>query len=302
MVVQRKARTLLWLAVIVASTLSIRSDAQAPSDPRPGPALRPVNTLINIQAAPNGTVAKEDLRVSVVGLSVEDVRLQSAAGLPLGLGIVMDSSGSTYGSKLHRPTASEVLRFLARVLRPGWDQAFWVNFSDDIFLDQRLTSDLGLLKEAATKMEARGGSKLFDSLTSSCQYVRKSKLPRRVLIVVSDGDDNRSFDDKTEAIKKLMQCDSVVYAINTKNPEKKPSSDDSLRRFSEATGGLSFRPTNEHEIRTALDDIEHDLRNQYVLSFVPSSRDGKEHLLIVGSADSTLAIRAPQGVYLPKKE
>jgi len=109
--------------------------------------------------------------------------------IPVSMGIVIDNSGSM---REKRDKVNRAALNLVRSSNPQ-DQVFVVNFNDEYYLDQPFTSDINKLREALEKVEARGGTALYDAIVASADYLKKNaKLQKKVLFVVTDGEDNAS--------------------------------------------------------------------------------------------------------------
>ncbi|HZU41137.1 MAG TPA: VWA domain-containing protein, partial [Terriglobales bacterium] len=109
--------------------------------------------------------------------------------VPVALGIVIDNSGSMRDK---RPAVNQAAINLVRASNPQ-DEVFVVNFNDEYYLDQDFTSQIPKLREALDKIEARGGTALYDAVVASADHLKKNaRLDKKVLLVVTDGEDNAS--------------------------------------------------------------------------------------------------------------
>src|SRR6185437_12901944 len=146
---------------------------------------------------------------------------------------------------------------LVRASNPG-DQVFVVNFNDDYYLDQDFTNSLPKLKQALEKVEARGGTALYDALVASADYLKGAKLQKKVLFVVTDGEDNGSRENLEEAVERLQQENGpTVYAIGLLGQEK------------ERTGGIAFLPKSLDQVDEISSTVAHDIRSQYTIGYKP---------------------------------
>ena len=94
---------------------------------------------------------------------------------------------------------------------------------------------------------------------------------RRALILVSDGDDNYSRAQESDAIKMCQRADTIVYSISTNISPSKDKGDDVLKAISEATGGKAFYPVKLEDVATGFRNIEEELRSQYHLVYRPAN-------------------------------
>src|ERR1700674_456842 len=122
--------------------------------------------------------------------------------IPVALGIVIDNSGSM---REKRDRVNKAALNLVRASNPQ-DQVFIVNFNDEYYLGQDFTSDIKKLQEALEKVEARGGTALYDAIVASADYMKKNaRLQKKVLFVVTDGEDNASRESLEEAVRRLQE-------------------------------------------------------------------------------------------------
>jgi VWFA-related protein len=188
--------------------------------------------------------------------------------VPVAMGIVVDNSGSM---REKRDKVNKAALNLVRASNPQ-DQVFVVNFNDEYFLDQDFTSDIGKLKEALEKIEARGGTALYDALVASADQCKNSPLQKKVLFAVTDGDDTASRQSLEQTIKRLQEENGpTVYAIAILGEEKQRRTKRVLTTISERTGGLAFFPKTADEVDAISRRIAHDVRNQYTLGYKPTN-------------------------------
>src|SRR4029077_9811178 len=121
--------------------------------------------------------------------------------IPVAMGIVIDNSGSM------REKRDKVNKAAINLVKASnaQDQVFIVNFNDEYYLDQDFTADLNKLREALEKVDTRGGTALYDAVVASADHLKKNaKLEKRVLFVVTDGEDNESQETLEQAIRRLQ--------------------------------------------------------------------------------------------------
>src|SRR5262249_16780920 len=122
--------------------------------------------------------------------------------IPVAMGIVIDNSGSMRDK---RERVNKAAINLVRASNPN-DQVFVVNFNDEYYLDQDFTSNIKKLQEGLEKVESRGGTALYDAIVASADHLKKNaKLEKKVLFVVTDGEDNASRESLEQAIQRLQQ-------------------------------------------------------------------------------------------------
>lgn len=189
--------------------------------------------------------------------------------IPVALGIVIDNSGSMRDK---RPQVNAAAVNLVRSSNPQ-DQVFVVNFSEEYFLDQDYTGSVPKLKDALERIESRGGTALYDAVVASADHLKKSgALEKKVLLVVTDGEDNASRESLEQALRRLEEKNGpTIYTIGLLGDEHEKRARRALREMAEDTGGVSFFPKNLSEVEAITQQIAHDIRNQYTIQYKPST-------------------------------
>jgi VWFA-related protein len=204
----------------------------------------------------------------------EDGKLQKIISfrhedIPVAMGIVIDNSGSM---REKRQKVNQAALNLVRASNPQ-DEVFVVNFSDEYYLDQSFTSDIKKLKEALEKIDSRGGTALYDAVVASAEELKKNaRLDRKVLFVVTDGEDNASRESLEQAVRRLQEENGpTVYAIGLLGEEKQRRARRALQTMSERTGGIAFLPKTLDEVDEISKTVAHDIRNQYMIGYKPTN-------------------------------
>ncbi len=189
--------------------------------------------------------------------------------IPVAMGIVIDNSGSM---REKRAKVNQAALNLVRSSNPE-DEIFVVNFNDEYYLDQDFTNDLLKLKEALEKIDARGGTALYEAVVASADNFKNAKLERKVLFVVTDGEDNASQESLEQAVKQLQQENGPsVYAIGLLGDEEHPKrARRALEIIAQRTGGLAFFPKTLDEVDEISRQVAHDIRNQYTIGYKPTN-------------------------------
>src|SRR5919109_2996677 len=189
--------------------------------------------------------------------------------IPVALGIVIDNSGSM------REKRDKVNKATLNLVRASnsQDEVFVVNFNDEYYLDQDFTSNVGKLKEALEKVESRGGTALYDAIVASADHLKKNaKLERKVLFIVTDGEDNSSRESLEEAVRRLQaENGPTVYAIGLLGEEKQRRARRALQEIASRTGGVAFLPRTLDEVDEISSSVAHDIRNQYTIGYKPTT-------------------------------
>jgi Ca-activated chloride channel family protein len=213
------------------------------------------------------TLDKPDFTVLENGQQ-QQIRLFRREDFPVAMGIVIDNSGSM---REKRDEVNKAALNLVKSSNPD-DQVFVVNFNDEYYLDQDFTSDVKKLQAALEHVESRGGTALFDAVVASAEQLDKSPLQRKVLFVVTDGDDDASQESLEEAVHRLQQENGpVVYAIGLLSEEKNRHAKRSLETMADRTGGIAFFPPTLGDVDQISSTIAHDIRSQYTISYQPAT-------------------------------
>ncbi|HYA23253.1 MAG TPA: VWA domain-containing protein [Terriglobales bacterium] len=238
------------------------------------------------------TVFENNQPQSIVAFTREDI--------PVAMGIIIDNSGSMRDK---RDKVNKAALNLVRSSNPQ-DQVFVVNFNDEYYLDQPFTSNINLLKEALEKVEARGGTALYDAIVASADYMKKNaRLQKKVLFVVTDGEDNASRETLEEAVRRLQEENGPsVYAIGLLGEEKARRARRALETIAQRTGGIAFLPRTVDEVDEISRTVAHDIRSQYSIGYKPStpkSVGGYRTIHVEARAKgySKLTVRTRSGYY-----
>lgn len=189
--------------------------------------------------------------------------------VPVSMGIVIDNSGSM---REKREKVNKAAVNLVKSSNPQ-DEVCVINFNDEYYLDQPFTSNINLLKEALEKYETRGGTALYDAVVATADELRKhARLQKKVLFVVTDGEDNASRESLEQAVRRLSEENGpTVYAIGLLGEEKARRARRALQTMAERSGGISFFPKTLDEVDEISRTVAHDIRNQYTIGYKPST-------------------------------
>ena len=221
--------------------------------------------------------------------------------IPVAMGIVIDNSGSM---REKRNKVNQAALNLVRSSNPR-DEVFVVNFNDEYYLDQDFTNDLLRLKEALEKIDARGGTALYDAVVASADHLkRNARLEKKVLFVVTDGEDNASNETLEQAVKQLQEENGPqVYAIGILGDEEHPKrAKRALEIIAQRTGGIAFFPKTLDEVDEISRTVAHDIRNQYTIGYKPTNPRGSGGFRIVrveakAKGHGKLIVRTKSGYY-----
>jgi VWFA-related protein len=199
----------------------------------------------------------------------QPIKLFRHEDVPISLGIIIDNSGSMREKRQKVETAS---LDLVRASNP-MDEVFIVNFNDDPFLDVPMTSDIKKMEEGIARIDSRGGTAMREAIDSSMTYLKKEgHRQKKVLLVITDGNDNASTISLEKLVSRAQQSEVLVYAIGLLNEEERREArlaKRALDAISQDSGGLAFYPKGPAEVDAIALQVAHEIRNQYTIAYSP---------------------------------
>jgi Ca-activated chloride channel homolog len=244
----------------------------------------------------------EDIRVFEDGQAQEVFTFQQNIELPLSIAILIDTSISEQRTLPDEKAAAQA--FLENVMRPNKDEAAVVSFTGDITLEQGFTGNSERLRRAIDRVEfvppsgyigggvvvngtppisgtnqsLAGSTAVWDAVWATSEELigTSAEHTRRAIILLTDGDDTSSRMRIHEAIERAQKADALIYAIGIGDRYTFNVNEGALRKIAEATGGRAYFPRHERDLRDAFDQIQKDLREQYLVAYSPTNkaRDG----------------------------
>src|SRR5438034_5726937 len=235
-------------------------------------------SVLDAKGRPVDGLAKDHFQVFEDN-TLQQIKLFKHEDIPLSLGLVIDNSGSMRNKR--ERVNSAALSFV-RESNPE-DETFIVNFDDAAYLEQDFTGSIGDLIDALDNIDTRGETALYDAVYLSVDHVKAGKKDKRVLLLISDGEDNVSKYGLNKVVDTLRESKVTLYAIGLleendqrgglfkKPPSKKAK--EVLQKFAEITGGQAYFPKSLDEVEELVKDIAHEIRNHYTVSYTPSNRN-----------------------------
>jgi len=230
----------------------------------------------------------------------QQIKVFRREDVPLSLGLVIDNSGSMRERRQKVETAALQL---VKASNKG-DQVFIVNFNDEAFLDAPFTNDVKKLEEALARIDSRGGTAMRDAVNMSIDYLKeKAKLDKKVLLVITDGNDNTSTLSLEQLVQKAQQSEVLIYAIGLLNEEERGDAkraQRALKALTTASGGLVYYPKELTEVEQLALQVAHEIRNQYILAYSPQNQnlDGSFRQIQVTAKDKNRPmVRTRTGYY-----
>jgi Ca-activated chloride channel homolog len=204
------------------------------------------------------------------------VAFRNEAQLPLRLGLVIDSSNSVT-DRFHSEQAAAA-RFMKTVLTDKDDLAFVVGVNNSVLMVQDFTSDQGQTTHALDQLAPGGGTALWDAVGFAAEKLTEhaeTQPVARMIVVISDGEDNSSTSTLKEAIAKAQQGEVAVYTITTREAADKGASgvvgDRALKTLSGLTGGTAFAPGSMRGLGVSFGELQQVIRARYMVSYRPSA-------------------------------
>lgn len=230
--------------------------------------------------------------------------------LALRIGVVIDTSGSvTPRFRFEQAAASA---FFHQVLtRPG-DLGFVMGFESYATVTQDFVNDPNLLSQGVQRLKVGGGTALYDAVRTACQKMahrEEHDRVARVLVVLSDGQNNAGDVTLERAIDAAQEADVIVYTISTNDDVKvgdaawdyAHAGDANLHKLAEESGGRMLRPQSPSEVAKAFAKISEEVRSRYSVSYKPAdfTPDGHYRRIKIEAhkLGEKFEIRARKGYY-----
>jgi Ca-activated chloride channel homolog len=213
-------------------------------------------------------------------LSIIDFRNESQ--LPLRLGLVIDTSESILGRFSFEQGAAA--GFLQKVLVNKDDLAFVVGFSNSVLMVQDFTAEQNLLSHAVGELAPAGGTALWDAVTFAADKLAadvETQPVAKMLVVISDGNDNSSSVTLKEAIQAAERGQVIVYTVSTQEGSdiqlNRTTFDSTvsvgnraLRLLAEQSGGSAFSPGSVNALKHSLGELQQVIRSRYLVAYKPA--------------------------------
>jgi Ca-activated chloride channel homolog len=226
---------------------------------------------------------------SVTNLAASDIEIRdnsrvpesiltfrNEAQLPLRLGLIVDTSNSVTQRFSFEQAAA--IKFLQTVVTGKEDLAFVVGVNNSVLMVQDFTADQTLTERAVGQLAPGGGTALWDAVAFAADKLAKrpeTQPVARILVVISDGDDNSSTATLKQAVGRAQLGEVAVYTVSTRDHAREEPSgligDHALKTLSELTGGTAFMPGSVHGLNGSLADLQQVIRGRYFVSYKPSA-------------------------------
>jgi len=295
-------------------------------------AQQPPKTKPPNQDENTGTIFRSDIRLVVLNTTVSDknghlvtdlpqsaftvyengvtqpIKSFKREDVPVSMGLIIDNSGSMRDKRAKVEAAALAL---VKDSNPD-DEVFVVNFNDEAFLDnphgKDFTNDIKEMEEALTCIDSRGGTAMRDAIRMSIDHLKeKAHKDKKVLVVVTDGNDNSSVISLENLVKASQQSDILIYGIGLLSEEERREAKRAERALNElavATGGETFFPKDVSEVERIAHVVARDIRNQYTIQYSPVNQamDGSfRQIKVAVNAPGRPIARTRSGYYATEK-
>ncbi len=273
-----------------------------------------------------GTVFRSDTRLVVLHASVVDkgghlltdlkkdafkvyegkveqpIKKITREDVPISLGLVIDNSGSMRDKRKKVEAAALAM---VKASNPR-DEVTIINFNDQAFQDVEFTGDVKKMEEGLARIDSRGGTAMRDAISTTIDYLKeKGKHDKKVLVVITDGDDNASTPSMTleRLVQKAHQSEVLLYMVGLLSEESRRDANrakHALQTLAEASGGSSSFPKELTDVEKVTLQIASEVRNQYIIEYSPVNQnfDGSfRSVRVAVNAPGRPSVRTRTGYY-----
>ena len=230
----------------------------------------------------------------------QEIKMFRREDVPVSLGLIIDNSASMHDKRAK--VASAALALVA-ASNPG-DEVFIMNFNEETSLEADYTSDIKRLEEALKTINSHGGTAMRDALRMGIEHLKHGgKKEKRIVLVVTDGEDNASVETLSHLIQATQQNGVIIYAIgllSDNEPREAEHAKRALDALTLATGGQVWYPNDLAEVDGIAREVAHEIRHQYILGYTSSNQalDGSfRRIRVAVSAPGDPIVRTRAGYY-----
>ncbi len=239
------------------------------------------------------TVYENDAKQTLTVFRQEDV--------PISLGLIIDTSASMTDKR--EKVASAALA-MVKASNPD-DEVFIINFNEKAILSREFTNNTRDLENALRNLQPNGETAMRDALLLGIEHLRhRAHRDKKVLLVVTDGEDNSSMETQSHLAEAAQQNGVIVYGVGLLGAEEPAGAERAKKQLTELTqqtGGRVWFPNDVAEIANVTPEIAHEIRNQYVLGYTPTNlaADGTYRKIRVDVDAPGVTVRTRAGYYAP---
>jgi VWFA-related protein len=292
-----------WLTPLLGAAVCLLSAAQEGAVFRSDTRIVVCHTTVMDRSGHLVTNLKQDAFSVFENKVKQEISKFKREDLPVSLGLVIDNSGSMR-NKLEQVKAAAVALVEASNRD---DEVFVVNFNDAAYLDlppgMDFTNKIPELAQALAKIDTRGGTAMRDAIQMSIEHLKKAHRDKKVLVVITDGNDNASLITLDRLMRNAHQSEVLIYGVGLLNEEEHREAaraKKALNDLAEATGGKTFFPNEVDSVGQIAKQVAHDIRNQYTIEYSPtnSAMDNTfRQIRIAVKAPGSPSVRTRSGYY-----
>jgi Ca-activated chloride channel family protein len=273
-------------------------------------------SVIDAQGRAVTNLKLADFELAINGQRAEISEI-SRSEMPVRLALLFDNSSSVTTAREFEKKAA--IRFFKQVLRPEKDLAALYSVSTGTRLEQPLTKNVSLLVQSIENFpQPAGATALLDAIIKAAEYLQTAD-GRRVIVIVSDGEDTISDATFEEAIHAVQANNCQVYIVKTKDFENFKqtgqrggnanirilAAERRMQELAQQTGGAVYSPIDERELDVAFNQISAELSQAYVLSYYPENEADKRGefrtISLRVKSHANLTVRTRKGYYVPRR-
>ena len=230
----------------------------------------------------------------------QEIKMFRREDVPVSLGLIIDNSASMHDKRAKVASAALAL---VSVSNPE-DEVFIMDFNEEASLEQDYTSNIKELEAALKTINSRGQTAMRDALRMGVEHLRHGgKKEKKILLVVTDGEDNSSVETLDHVIQSAQQNGVIIYGVgllSDDEPRERERAKQALDALTFATGGQAWYPQELSEVDGIAREVAHEIRNQYIIGYTPidQSLDGKyRKIRVTVTAAGDPSVRTRAGYY-----
>ena len=298
--------SLLLLFFLFGFSLLGQSNTSKKGDYKLSVSVNLVGVLATVTTAEGALVSglkSTDFHIYENGLLQEIAVFSKEADQPLHLCLLFDSSASIASALKTQQDAA--IEFLQSIFRPRIDRVSIFEFSEDVQELHKFGSRLEPLNRAIQSIKPGSGTSLYDAVSLASESL-STQSGRRVIVVVSDGEDTTSHVSLHECLRTTQNSEAVLYALVVQPIKgelgRNLAGEHTMIFVANRTGGRFYKVSSADSLRTSYAKISDELRTQYYLGYYPKEKpdNGEFRKIEIRVSDPKYIVRAREGYYPTK--
>jgi VWFA-related protein len=267
------------LAVLAAAMLNVTASAR----PQDAPVFKAESELVvlHVNVFDRRSDAVPNLPETAFRVVEDDAPQQitffSNADVPVAVGLIVDNSGSMI---TRRPMVVAGTKTFAESSHPE-DELFTIVFNEHVRhgLPETVlfTHNRAQIEAAVARYQPGGKTALHDAVIAGLEHLQEASHQKRVLVVLSDGEDNASMHSDEVMLERAARSDALIYTVSTDELAGDVGNPRLLKKLAQRTGGVAYSPHSERGVVDAFREIAENIRRGYSLGYVPTNttHDGR---------------------------